>query len=312
MHRVLPLLFCSTVLAAPSLAVQPPPSSSRATDAAQAADRTAKPRVRLLAEGTFVVQRTGTIRPGSDGALEGWTFEFDQPESGRPIPSMKVIPSANLGAFVRSIRPSADGHRVTLSGRVLAYRGANYLLLTAPPRLIALASPSPSDESPRNTPPPESTGPFDPSRTIDTLKKDDGSSALSPPREQPDSAAAPSGATKRASSLRAEGTMIINRAARCTLDGSGRAQVLSFEADSDGLQDPPMGVVPCRLLERLENQARQRGDAMRLIISGQIISADSSPSILITSFRIPYDRDNLSPAAGGSLSGADDSKPADH
>lgn len=73
-----------------------------------------------------------------------------------------------------------------------------------------------------------------------------------------------------------------------------------------------MGVVPCRLLERLENQARQRGDAMRLIISGQIISADSSPSILITSFRIPYDRDNLSPAAGGSLSGADDSKPADH
>jgi len=305
-------MLCSTLLAAPSLALQPPPSSSRATDAAQAADRAAKPRTRLLAEGTFVVQRTGTIRPGSDGALDGWTFEFDQPESGRPIPAMSVIPSANLGAFVRSVRPSADGHRVTLSGRVLAYRSANYLLLTAPPRLIALASPPASEQSPRKTPPSESTGPFDPAHTIDTLKKDDGSSAVTPPREQPDSASTRPAGSTRASSLRAEGTMIVDRAARCTLDGSGRAQLISFEADSDGLQDPPMGVVPCRLLERLENQARQRGDAMRLIISGQIISADSSPSLLITSFRIPYDRTNLSPASAGGLSGADDSKPADH
>ena len=84
---------------------------------------------RLVREGSFVVDRTGRVRPSHDGRGLELVFASDGSNpSSAGDPPMLLVPSTNLMAIESAIREDPDrSFRVT--GRVTEYRGRNHLLL---------------------------------------------------------------------------------------------------------------------------------------------------------------------------------------
>lgn len=303
--RVTLLLAVTGILASISIGNPPDdasarPSSSRGATLEQTKVHTDFNRIRLIAEGTFFVQKNATLTAPENATIGDWKAVIEHSPSARPIPEMRIIPNTHLVAFTTAVRPREDGLQVVLSGRVFVYRGENHLLLTSVPRVTVLSS----GESGRKEESAlsgakrgERTTPFDPEDELDSMKRSDPASTVAVPREQQSTEAdAFVAKSTPAAASRIEGTVIVDRTTRCILDSEDRAQMLSFDADSDGLQDPPVRLAPCRLLERMENLTKQRGDSVRFVVSGQILNAEGSVLLLLSSFRVPYERDNLSPA----------------
>jgi hypothetical protein len=97
-------------------------------------------------------------------------------------------------------------------------------------------------------------------------------------------------------SLRREGQFVITRRARIVRAAADSAAwMVSFEADASTLQEPPMYLVPCQLLEEIENVINQHGDAAVFVVSGQILAYRGANYLLPTLFKISPDRGNLQP-----------------
>ena len=93
-----------------------------------------------------------------------------------------------------------------------------------------------------------------------------------------------------------EGQFIITRRARMIRANGGMTPwVLSFDADKDGMQDPPMFVMPCRTLEDMEKIAAERGEGVTFIMSGQVFVYRGANYILPTLMKLAPERTNLKP-----------------
>lgn len=92
-----------------------------------------------------------------------------------------------------------------------------------------------------------------------------------------------------------EGAFIVSRAGRISRSDTGGEWMVTFDSDSSGLMDPPMVLLPCRLLERLVRVAQSEGDAARIIISGQVYAYHNVNYLLPTVMRRPVASENLSP-----------------
>jgi hypothetical protein len=87
------------------------------------------PSQRLVREGTYVIDRLGTVRPSND--QRGLEFVFAADGEGRNAAvdaPMLLLPNLNLVAVESVIRADPD-RRLRVTGRVTEYRGRNYLLL---------------------------------------------------------------------------------------------------------------------------------------------------------------------------------------
>jgi hypothetical protein len=93
--------------------------------------------------------------------------------------------------------------------------------------------------------------------------------------------------------LRPEGQFIINRRARMVQSADGNRSVLVFEADSAEAAEPPMILLPCRILEDMETLVEERGDQLIFIISGQITAYRGVNHLLPTMMREAADPANL-------------------
>jgi hypothetical protein len=69
--------------------------------------------------------------------------------------------------------------------------------------------------------------------------------------------------------------------------------LFAFEADDMSMQDPPMVLVPCQILESMEQQVRQRGDRVVFVLSGQVLQYRGVNFLLPTMMKIDIDRGNL-------------------
>lgn len=105
--------------------------------------------------------------------------------------------------------------------------------------------------------------------------------------------------------LRREGQFVINRRARLvrtpatigSAEGPSHALpwMVVFDADAEGLQDPPMFVMPCQLLQDIETTAQQQGDAAVFLVSGQVYVYRGANYLLPTIIQLAHDRGNLQP-----------------
>ena len=115
----------------------------------------------------------------------------------------------------------------------------------------------------------------------------------------PASAARPLGtapAVGAGAPLRREGQFIINRRARMVRPaGDSAAWLLVFDADASGLGDPPMYMMPCKLLEDAEAIAQQRGGEAVFTASGQVFVYRGANYFLPTIMKEAADRGNLKP-----------------
>jgi len=96
--------------------------------------------------------------------------------------------------------------------------------------------------------------------------------------------------------LMREGQFVLTRRARMVRAAGGATPwVLSFEADTDGMADPPMFVMPCRMLEDMEKIVGERGDSVTFIVSGQAFVYRGANYLLPTLMKLAPDRGNLRP-----------------
>ncbi|MEX2673679.1 MAG: hypothetical protein WD294_16385 [Phycisphaeraceae bacterium] len=95
-------------------------------------------------------------------------------------------------------------------------------------------------------------------------------------------------------SLRREGQFVITRRGRMVRvpgDVSGWAFV--FDADGSGMQDPPMYLMPCQLLEDMEEIVTQHGDSVVFVLSGQIYLYRGANYMMPTLMKLAPDRGNI-------------------
>ncbi len=96
-----------------------------------------------------------------------------------------------------------------------------------------------------------------------------------------------------AAAPRQEGSYLIERRGRLVSQGRGRAVLFTFSADGVNADEPPMVLMPCRLLEELENDVRQRDTAPEFTVSGRVYAYRGVNHLLPTSYRTVPRRDNL-------------------
>jgi hypothetical protein len=78
------------------------------------------------------------------------------------------------------------------------------------------------------------------------------------------------------------GAMIYQRVGRLVKDGNGEWWSFHFESEKSGLVEPPMRVLPNRLLEAMEtNLERSAGSSVRFIISGEVTEYKGQQYLLI-------------------------------
>jgi len=288
----------------------------------------ARPK-RLVPEGTFVISRRARIAPA--GRTGAWIVTFRNERGVAALPSMFLMPSRRLQRLESTLSVSESSEGPTgrdrsidaiVSGEVFVFRHYNFLMLTTMPRLLAEtdessenatqgeADAAKTDSGAESKPPNDQDADAtknNASADVEKMIRDlESGGPIAPILQRPSSLDAPSGEnrngrsqTRRNSkpdaSTLAEGSFIVKRAVRLVRSDSNGAWTVVFESDRDGLQDAPLVVLPCRMLESLQSRARQLGDAFRLSISGQVYTYQGQGYLLPTMMEIPYERDNLSP-----------------
>lgn len=284
---------------------------------------------RLVPEGTFVISRRARISPA--GGTGAWIVTYQNERGVATLPSMFVMPSRRLQRLESTLSVAESSERPTrrdrsveaiVSGEVFVFQHYNFLMLTTMPRLLAT-----TDESVKNAPQAaadsaktESEAESKPGTEKQADTTDNNASAgveemirdlesggpIAPILQRPSSQDAPAETenerqsqsrrnSKPDASTLAEGSFIVKRAVRLVRSDSNGAWTVAFESDRDGMQEAPLVVLPCRLLEGLQSWAGRLGEAFRLNISGQVYTYQGQGYLLPTVMEIPYERDNLSP-----------------
>jgi hypothetical protein len=96
--------------------------------------------------------------------------------------------------------------------------------------------------------------------------------------------------------LKREGQFIITRRGRMVrASGDSSAWMFVFDGDASGIQDPPMFLMPCTLLEDMEGLANRGGDSAIFVVSGQVFVYRGANYLLPTLMRLVPDKGNLKP-----------------
>lgn len=96
--------------------------------------------------------------------------------------------------------------------------------------------------------------------------------------------------------LKREGTFVITRRGRMVRASGGASPwMITFDADASGMTDPPMYLLPCQMLEDMEQIVQQQGDSVVFVISGQVFVYHGANYLLPTLMKLAPNRGNLQP-----------------
>ncbi len=169
-----------------------------------------------------------------------------------------------------------------ITGQVFVYRGHNFLLATHAPQLLTYQPPAP-------TPVEEDDGTGQGDSVEDIMQE--LMESVGPIRR---SAAAGSDRPDVSNEdLLGEGTTILARRGKLTRSDFG-AWIFVFDADAAGLADPPLVIMPCLMLQRLETYGRSTGRTAPILLSGRVFRYGRRNYVLPSAFRIPRQRTPLS------------------
>jgi len=93
--------------------------------------------------------------------------------------------------------------------------------------------------------------------------------------------------------LRREGEFVVSRKGRLVREGAGAVSMFVFDADSADKADPPISLVPCQMLQTMEDVAAERGDDVVFTVSGQVLTYRGANYLLPTMMKAAIDRGNL-------------------
>lgn len=225
----------------------------------------------LLREGSHLVGLKGAMDRGETPGQ--WRFMIENQDPNAPQYELIMLPCALLGEMERIVE-AARGQRVVFeaTGQVFVYRGRNYFLATHAPQLTGYNAP------------PGSGG-----DTADDIARQ-LEQAVGPLARSTGGADLPE--ARSAGSAR-EGSVVFARRGRLRRHRTG-AWIFVFDADAEGLADPPMILLPCLLLESMEKYARA-GKNVPLLVSGHVHVYGRRTYLLPTVYRTPHERTLLTP-----------------
>ena len=214
-----------------------------------------------------------------------------------------------------------------ITGQVHTHRNVNYLLpsaVTAQPdpqaaaliasaiaqrralneraapqeRSNAPAVSSDSFESAGGSPPSTFAGGDDPIRQMEELLSRPGGPASTP--GDPSVGAVAEGIESHAGAdapvvapPRQEGTYLVERRGRIVGSQAGGAVLFAFAADGSQADEPPVVLMPCGLLENLEDEVRKANISPEFALSARVYAHRGVNHVLPTSYRTVPRRDNL-------------------
>lgn len=85
------------------------------------------PQVIVMREGNFIVDRTGRLKKGTDGA--SWELTFESDGKAMIDPPVVVLPNLKLQIMEDQIKQTSRDLKFRVTGMVTEYRGRNYVLL---------------------------------------------------------------------------------------------------------------------------------------------------------------------------------------
>lgn len=98
---------------------------------------------------------------------------------------------------------------------------------------------------------------------------------------------------QKAPELRREGEFLVSRRGRLVRSEDGAHVLFVFEADDKDAPERPMIMMPCRMLESMEEIASDRGGSVEFILSGEVFVYRKHNYLLPTMMKIAVDRGNL-------------------
>ncbi|MEM9415397.1 MAG: hypothetical protein AAGA29_07970 [Planctomycetota bacterium] len=277
----------------------------------------------LRREGEFLRNRTGRLLPDDERGYA--VFVLDEDDTlGEPSIAMVVAPNRALESMQELVRERGKAVHMTVSGQVHAYRGVNYLMITAPPRPMlestaqgdAEASPEVTEAQPTVDVPSEvedeQEGPLSPEEELEQLLGQRGGGPLGsegnrrtpadPGTRLPDvsrggPAADPvvlgTAPGQAQAELLEEGAFIVQRTGRIVRSGDGAHALFVFDADGEEASEPPMILQACKLLEEIEATLYEYGDHLPLVITGQVQTYRGANYLLPSILRQEFERGNL-------------------
>lgn len=253
----------------------------------------------LLREGSRLMHVRGEFAKAEESGR--WEFVISRDDQRQPGYRLRVLPNRYLSEIEQVLVSSEEDSRLIfeLSGRVTLYHSRNALLITSPPRVVSDRGAA-SDEPAAEAPPAlegtdEAEGeprPRNAQALMEQMQQETGDL----PRAVPGGGGAAEGseAVEHRDQLLAEGTTILSRRGRFSRDAGG-AWMFIFDADASGLADPPMTLLPCLLLERIEAFARQADPGAPVLLSGHVYEYEGRNYLLPTQFQRSRERTRLTP-----------------
>lgn len=256
-------------------------------------------RLPLFREGSVISRVPGDLTQDPDEKL--WLFRPTATEAGGLRREFVLLPSPVLEDMLRTVAVSGAPVEFELTGRVFIYRGRNFLLPDFAPRIMRF------DAKPGETPPtraeddaktaPNGEDKFVPAEgsakdqdavddaTVEAIeRKLEERVGRAPQARVTETTTTRATQEKHPDAPIANGTRMsarLGRLARDPQSGSWRF----VPEQSSGAGDPSFEILPCLLLERLEDAARQSDKPPAVLLTGTVYAYEGRSFVLPTSYR---------------------------
>jgi hypothetical protein len=250
----------------------------------------------MRAEGTFLVDQRGSILKLPSGE---YVFVFHADENDKRERPMVLAPSTTLQRMERARAERGDQTVFLVSGEVLAYNSVNYLL----PGKFSILSASAANAASKHAQPSAAPG-VEPNRdpaVADLIRR------LEAQRDQMRAPMRTGGASpgEGSSADQAAGTasvalipedqMILRRRGRLVRTTQGQwALMFDNGLGRAGASDPPLLVVPCWTLQRMEGWTAIKGEGATFEVSGRVLAYHGRDYLLPTMYQV-YPQNDLEP-----------------
>lgn len=253
-------------------------------------------RLPLLREGSVIARVVGDLTQDPDEKL--WLFRPSQPELGGLRREFVLMPCPVLEDMLQTLRLSPSPVEFEMTGRVFIYRGRNFLLAelapaiirfdTAPgatPTITSSAQPTPNGAAKFVAPAAKPPSGDSEDATVDEIERRlEERIGRTPTARLPESAVTRNARTAATSVEVPNGTRFVLRRGRLLRDPQAGSWRFVPE-QSTGMGDPSLELLPCLLLERLENDARQSESPPTVLLSGIVMGFEGQSYLLPSNFR---------------------------
>jgi len=231
----------------------------------------------LLPEGTFVGRQSGVILAAPSGELF-MVFGGDPEAALEPMVLLPCTTLAQMSEFVGA----EDAPVLMVAGEVTTYRGRNYLL----PTVFGVTPIADAEEEASAPAPPSDNDPLGADPRVEELLTD----ILS--RDSVPRGLVPAEGGTEEKGLR-EGELLVRRRGRLARLAGGEWAFV-FDNDTDA-GDAPLVLLPCQMMQRVENVGANAGDERSVELSGRVYTYKGRRYVLPTLFRVlpPSDLDPL-------------------